>query len=50
MQSGLNEIGRRLHSLMNKMGARMGGVRGEEVSIADLKDLIYEIDEKVQQI
>ena len=47
MQRGLNELGRRLCNLMAKVGTRMGGIHGNDYSIADLKDQIYEIDEKI---
>lgn len=48
MQSGLNELGRRLMNLLTKVGANMTMHNSNhDYSIALLKDFIYEIDEKV---
>ena len=51
MQKGLNELGRRLSNLMRKVNCNSNMMQGEhEYSVTLLKDFIYEIDEKVQQM
>ena len=50
MQKGLNEIGRRLLNLMRKVGCNTNMHNEHDISVALLKDFIYEIDEKMQQL
>ena len=48
---GMSDIGRRLFSLADKTGCKnLSQYEGQDWTFEALKDLIYDIDEKVQQL
>ena len=50
IQKGIADLGKRLYNLMGKVGCNLSTYQGQDWSITLLKDFVYDIDDKVQQM
>jgi len=50
LQKGINELGRRLLNLMARLGCTTELYDSHDLSVSLLKDFVYDVDEKVQEL